>query len=80
MRCSKQDVSRAVRIIREQSVELTLLVSLSNREVMERWFPSSTRERAAGYYQLNRDAYVERKGAYRKLPVKLLWHEYLDTG
>ena len=77
--CSKQDVSRAARVIREQSVDLALLASLNDREVTERWFPSSPRERAGGYRRPDLNAYVERKGAYRRLPLKLLWYEYRDS-
>ena len=46
--CSKRDVSRAARVIRECSVDSALLASLSDREVAERWFPARPRERAGG--------------------------------
>ena len=77
--CSKRDVSRAARVIRECSVDSALLASLSDREVAERWFPARPRERAEGYLHPDLDACVERKGAYRRLPLKLLWYEYRDS-
>lgn len=78
-RCSKRGVSRAARVIRECSVDSALLASLSDREVAERWFPARPRERAEGYLHPDLDACVERKGAYRRLPLKLLWYEYRDS-
>ena len=78
-RCSKRDVSRAARVIRECSVDSALLASLSDREVAERWFPARPRERAEGYLHPDLDACVECKGAYRRLPLKLLWYEYRDS-
>lgn len=78
-RCGKRDVSRAARVIRECSVDSALLASLSDREVAERWFPVRPRERAEGYLHPDLDACVERKGAYRRLPLKLLWYEYRDS-
>ena len=78
-RCGKRDVSRAARVIRECSVDSALLASLSDREVAERWFPARPRERAEGYLHPDLDACVECKGAYRRLPLKLLWYEYRDS-
>lgn len=77
--CSKRDVSRAARVIRECSVDSALLASLSDREVAERWFPARPRERAEGYLHPDLDACVERKGAYRRLPLKQLWYKYRDS-
>ena len=54
-------------------MDSALLASLSDREVAERWFPARPRERAEGYLHPDLDACVERKGAYRRLPLKLLW-------
>ena len=60
-------------------MDSALLASLSDREVAERWFPARPRERAEGYLHPDLDACVERKGAYRRLPLKLLWYEYRDS-
>lgn len=60
-------------------MDSALLASLSDREVAERWFPARPRGRAEGYLLPDLDACVERKGAYRRLPLKLLWYEYRDS-
>ena len=68
--CSKRDVSRAARVIRECSVDSALLASLSDREVAERWFPARPRERAEGYLHPDLDACVERKGRVSQAVVE----------
>lgn len=60
-------------------MDSALLASLSDREVAERWFPARPRERAEGYLHPDLDACAERKGAYRRLPLKQLWYKYRDS-
>ena len=75
-RCSKRDVARASRVIREHGVTMETLIGMGDAQVRERWFPAKPREADGSYAQPDMDSYVERKGTYRKLPVKFLWYDY----
>lgn len=75
-RCSKRDVARASRVIREHGVTMETLMGMGDAQVRERWFPAKPREADGSYAQPDMDSYVERKGTYRKLPVKFLWYDY----
>lgn len=60
-------------------MDLTLLASLSDRG-RGRLVPLRPAGACRGILpRPDLDVYVERRGAYRKLPVKLLWYEYQDT-
>ena len=74
--CSKRDVARAARVVREHGVAMETLVGMDAGSVRDRWFPSKPREADSSYAQPGMDSYVERKGLYRRLPVKFLWYDY----
>lgn len=74
--CSKRDVARAARVVREHGVTMETLAGMDAGSVRDRWFPSKPREADSSYAQPDMDSYVERKGLYRKLPVKFLWYDY----
>lgn len=61
-RCSKRDVARASRVIREHGVTMETLMGMGDAQVRERWFPAKPREADGSYAQPDMDSYVERKG------------------
>ena len=48
-RCSKRDVARASRVIREHGVTMETLMGMGDAQVRERWFPAKPREADGSY-------------------------------
>ena len=58
VRCSKRDVSRAARMVREHHPSLDELMGMTDRQVRERWFPAKLREADASYARPDMDSYA----------------------
>jgi transposase len=76
LRCSKRDVSRAVKVLREHGLTTQAIEEMDETAISELFFSKEPRAKNEAYLQPEIESFVERKKRHTKIPIKQFWGEY----